>query len=175
MAKTTRRRKVWTPKYEDPKPWIPSEGIAMLRMIQRQIRQHPSSYRQDDWHCGTAMCVAGHAAMLAGLVTKTRIQRIGGEKVVQPVVKPMLAAVVNRLCADAKEAPRCEVFDTSGPAWAALGAVALGIGVRSADRLFSHPSYWPPEYAAAYNQARTRRAKAKAACARIDYFIQTGA
>jgi hypothetical protein len=41
-------------------------NIPLLRKTLDHIKAHPQEWDQQTWHCGTAMCFAGHAAMLDG-------------------------------------------------------------------------------------------------------------
>lgn len=154
-------------KREPDRRWIPSDGIAMLRQIQRAIRRRPSSYRQDRWHCGTAMCLAGQAAMMSGLVTRVKKHPVYDE--MTPVVKRGFGPVIARFVRHGG------TFFLYLPEWPALGAVALGISASSAERLFSGPNSWPEPFRSRYTSQPRLRDRAQVACERIDHFIETGA
>lgn len=38
----------------------------LLRAVARQIREHPETYNQHVWACGTQACIAGWAVLLSG-------------------------------------------------------------------------------------------------------------
>lgn len=41
-------------------------NVALLRQTLAYIEAHPEEWNQAHWHCGTAACFAGRAALLAG-------------------------------------------------------------------------------------------------------------
>lgn len=47
---------------------ITPEGRARLRAVQQWLRECPDEFRMRDWVCGTACCIGGKAAVLAGFV-----------------------------------------------------------------------------------------------------------
>jgi hypothetical protein len=52
----------------------------LLRKIASYIETHPRQYNQGEW-CGTACCVAGHALVLSGFVTREVIGSGGRAKI----------------------------------------------------------------------------------------------
>lgn len=41
-------------------------GLDLLDAVIAHIEQHPETWEQDYWRCGTAMCIAGWTAEMAG-------------------------------------------------------------------------------------------------------------
>lgn len=138
------------------KPWITAKGIKLLRRVKRHILAHPKTYRQDKWHCGTAMCIAGHAAMMSGLVVGVKkVEMLTGEKVIAPV-------------------QRGDTTPSPSYLWRYFGAKALDAHVGHIYALFARPADWPLPYATDYGAASSYKARAEVAAQRIEYFIRTG-
>lgn len=45
-------------------------NVDLLKRTLDQIVKFPEKHSQDTWHCETTMCIAGHAAVLAGAKLK---------------------------------------------------------------------------------------------------------
>lgn len=45
-------------------------NVDLLKRTLDQILMFPETHSQDTWHCKTTMCIAGHAAVLAGAKLK---------------------------------------------------------------------------------------------------------
>jgi hypothetical protein len=45
-------------------------NIELLKKTREHILKYPETHDQGSWHCGTTMCIAGHAAILAGAELK---------------------------------------------------------------------------------------------------------
>lgn len=45
-------------------------NVQLLKKTLEQILKFPETHNQEDWHCGTTMCIAGHAAVMAGAELK---------------------------------------------------------------------------------------------------------
>lgn len=142
-------------KRERARPWIGSRGIAILRQVQKRIANDPNSYRQDEWHCGTAACIAGHICMTRKDATIVKSEfNSGYELRINGVGRPFMMTA----------------------------AETLGVDVNALSSLFSgSPSeseypyeQWPQPFADEWRRARTRAAKAAVAVRRIDHFIETG-
>lgn len=41
-------------------------NVELLKKVRDQIVMFPETHNQNTWACGTAMCIAGHASVLAG-------------------------------------------------------------------------------------------------------------
>lgn len=41
-------------------------NIELLDKVLKHIEDHPETWNQKDWRCGTSYCFAGHAAVLSG-------------------------------------------------------------------------------------------------------------
>jgi hypothetical protein len=46
-------------------PTEPLRGYALAKAAYKQIREHPETWYQGRWHCGTQSCFAGHCQILA--------------------------------------------------------------------------------------------------------------
>lgn len=49
----------------------------LLRKIASYVEEHPRQYNQGSW-CGTSCCIAGHALVLSGVITRKVIVSGGG-------------------------------------------------------------------------------------------------
>jgi hypothetical protein len=120
-------------------------NVELLRRIQTQIREHPETFRMDDWNCGTAMCIAGHAVSLSGFKWAK-----SGKRLV-----PQEGSVF---------------WSAHG-----LGRKLLGLddNDQAADRLFYTPN-WPEQFFLAFcDSLSSYPESARIACERIDHFIET--
>jgi hypothetical protein len=137
-----------------PHPWVSNAGIKLLRRIQKHILANPKTYRQDQWHCGTAMCIAGHAAMMSGLALRaSKTSDWLGIRIYCPVTKDGVQRDMD--------------------AWSAIAKRALGADSR-AHNLFTHADNWPRLFANNYELAADYSDKAAVAVKRIDHWIKTG-
>ncbi len=142
-------------------------NVRLLRRVERAILKEPRRFVMKWWHatgdvianhieekyrppCNTVACIAGH---------------------VQWLTDP------KRFAADVKAGyDGCVEHDARK---------ALGLDDEQADRLFMMQDWgddggldpfrsgWPKKFCDAYNNAKTPRARAKAAVARIEHFIAT--
>lgn len=148
-------------KDSQPRPWASPSGIRLLRRIQQHMLRYPKMYRQDQWHCGTAMCVAGLAAILSGRAT-----RATSDENHQPM-----------------KGRRRVATDAILP-WARLGRLAIGAPTCVYDwvsggdfiPLFRTPAAWPEPFSDNYRKQgpKAYKARARVGVARIEHYIQTG-
>jgi hypothetical protein len=154
--------------YRMNRPWVSSLGVKRLREIAEWAVRRPDEYRQDDWHCGSAMCIAGRAAMAYGGVTGI-------------IAFDLLNTVVQQRqklhgYGQTVHADFCPIVGTDvEKRWEEIASEVLGIPVDPYGwRLFGTPDGWPAPFDTDYEQAETRKGKARVAAARIEYFIKTG-
>lgn len=142
-------------KEKEGKKWVSAEGIRILREVERRILAQPKTYRQDEWYCGTAMCIAGHVCFVSGRVDGVSM---GGWDGYWPL----------------KGGERCESW--AGEAITALGAELAPRSVGGTLKLFGHPGFWPEPFSTQFLQTgpRAYKARARIAVARIEHFIETG-
>lgn len=139
-------------------PRVKPRVAKLLQDVKRQILRDPNSYNQGSWHCGTAMCIAGHVCFQSGLVDGTQKQG--------SAIWPTLHGI-------------CLGEDDK---WEELAMRALGLDPDDFTSLFDGDGeQWPEPYGARWRQAEDtlkgaalRKAVAKIAADRIDYFIRTG-
>lgn len=127
-------------------------NIRRLRKLAKFVRTNPSRYDQNQW-CGTKACLAGHAAILAGIKD---------------------AEIFNGARSEGRRLSSGTLIDTKAAIW-------LGINDAEADRLFDTVSSvpmsrdaWPQRFCERYRRARTAKTRAKVAADRIEHFINTG-
>lgn len=144
---------------------LTTESVKKLRAVKRAILARPNGYRQDKWHCGSAMCLAGHVAMQSGLVAVALPTSLFDETAVKRVLKIEDEATMLPLTKTG------ELADWEGLAWQALG---LPRTFCNSTTLFKSHTIWPHQYQVAYDKAKTRKARAQVAAARIEHFIRTG-
>lgn len=130
--------------------FVSLKAAKLLLKIKRHILAHPDTYRQDEWHCGTAACIAGHAALLSGLADSVAIDLDGAARPVRN------GRILNE-------------------DWEDLGYEALGRRASNSSLFSGSPVFsWPEPFNTDWKQANTRKARAQVAARRIDYFIRTG-
>lgn len=150
-----------TPKPKKPsprtkknsRPWITDEGVKRLRQVKKLILMTPGLYNQKYWCCGTALCIAGHAAMMADPDMELACP--------DPSFPTIMAPLNEDGYADHAE-------------WKVRGRAALGIADGQERRLFDHPEDWPYPFCVDYDNAGTPAERAKVAARRIEHFIKTG-
>lgn len=130
-------------------------NIPLLKEIQARILAEPDAFRMDTWSCGTAHCIAGWALVLSDL------------KIANPNAEPWAHVLT----------------DGRSPMNAAAEALGLSTendgdgdwfddGNSEAKRLFLNDD-WPRAFCNSYDEAESRRERAKIAAERIDHFIAT--
>lgn len=145
------------PRTKTPHPWISDEGIKILRRAKRAILADPQSYRQDEWHCGTAMCIAGHVCFQSGRVLTSKVD---GSYFVNKVHVPVFTTGRVGTLRD----------------WEDVAVAALGSSIEHTESLFdgSPSREWPEPFGSEFENARTLKARAEVAARRIEHFIKTG-
>lgn len=136
-------------------------NVERLKRVREQILAEPARFDMNDYvspvyderqeRCGTALCMAGFAALDAGFIVLRDAPRDGTARVYYDTT-------------------------TAGAAYATgtkMFAAALDIDGDQAQALFHH-SGWPGAFYKAFRDAETSLARARVAAARIDAFIASG-
>jgi hypothetical protein len=130
-------------------------NIQRLRKLAKYILAYPSKYDQNSF-CGTQACLAGHAAILAGIPVSEIIND-----------SYSYSTILNEFIIKEKAQKYLQLTKEQG------------------ERLFS-PTFppdelefffpeesWPEKFNNRYEKAKTPRTRAKIAAQRIEHFIQT--
>lgn len=130
-------------------------NIERLREVRAIVLAEPARFDMNDYvqsePCGTACCIGGWGASIAGFIPK----RVKGKKAIRGLVDTAL------------ESGR----DCNAHHLAAMASLGIS-DFHQAERLFL-VSDWPAVFRTAYRNAETRRARARIAAKRITHFIRT--
>jgi hypothetical protein len=134
-----------------------------LRVIRDQIIATPKKFNMSSWalkgECGTTCCIAGYAAVNAGVSPKALMLRDGE---LYPGDVP--TSIRGKVFRQGKDI----VVDAGD-----VAVVALGLDPLHHDQLF-YDERWPVEYRDAFAAAGSPEAQALIAAARIEHYIATG-
>ena len=141
---------------------VSSKGLRLLRKVKAAILANPRAYRQDQWHCGTAMCIAGHICFMSGQVVGAEKRNITG--LFGDVEKAWVPVLADGTVVSMANWERIAVNEIA----------PIGAGYIACENLFSHAAAWPEPFASEFRRARTYAARADVAARRIEHYITEG-
>ena len=129
---------------------VSDKTARLLRKVKKTILSRPNQYRQDQWHCGTAMCIGGHIVMQA--IPDVQAMAEGDD------YWPSIHG--------------CRLEE----GWEELALRILGVDPFDYTSLFAQfpEDEWPEPFCSDWDKAVSRKDRAEVAARRIDHFIATG-